>query len=99
LVGVRLVVVWWPEDVPRGAVSSFCVEHGISRETFYLIRRRVVSDGPDAALAPRSRRPKTSPAALAGDVKRDALGVRVALEASGLDHGPISVFEWMMCWG
>lgn len=24
----------WPPDAPRGSVSTFCIEHGIFRETF-----------------------------------------------------------------
>jgi len=40
---VRLAIVDWPPDAPRGAVSTFCLEQGISRETFYAIRRRVTS--------------------------------------------------------
>jgi putative transposase len=68
---------------PAGKVTTFCAEHGISRKTFYKVRRRT-------ALEPKSRRPKTSPAKLTDEVKQHALGVRAALEASGLDHGPIS---------
>jgi len=46
-------------------------------------------------LEPRSRRPKSSPSRLTDDLKRQAIGVRAALEVSGLDHGPISVHEKM----
>jgi transposase InsO family protein len=80
-------------------VSTFCVEHGISRETFYVIRRRAVEEGQAAALEPRSRRPATSPTRIPEDVKAQAVAVRAALESSGLDHGPISVFERMKSMG
>jgi len=80
-------------------VSTFCAEHGISRETFYAIRKRAAADGPAAALEPRSRRPKASPSKLTGDMARQAIGVRAALEQSGLDHGPISVHEKMRILG
>jgi putative transposase len=80
-------------------VSTFCLEHGISRKTFYSIRARVVAEGPASVLEPKSRRPKTSPSRLTDDVKRQAVGVRAALEASGLDHGPISVHEKMRSLG
>ncbi|MDQ1583134.1 MAG: hypothetical protein QOF36_1188 [Microbacteriaceae bacterium] len=96
---VRLAIVQWPPDAPRGAVSTFCAEHGISRETFYAIRKRTAEDGPAAALEPRSRRPKDSPSKLTDDVARQAVGVRAALERSGLDHGPISVHEKMRSLG
>ena len=96
---VRLAIVQWPDDAPRGAVTTFCAEHGISRETFYAIRRRAATEGPAAALEPRSRRPKVSPSRLTDEVARQAIGVRAALERSGLDHGPISVHEKMRALG
>ncbi len=96
---VRLAITQWPPDAPRGSVTTFCAEHGISRKTFYEIRKRTIIDGPAAALEPRSRRPKTSPSRLDDTVKRDAIQVRAALERSGLDHGPISVHDKMHALG
>ncbi|WP_426622935.1 integrase core domain-containing protein [Leifsonia sp. McL0607] len=96
---VRLAIVQWPPDAPRGAITTFCAEHGISRETFYAIRRRAAKDGPAAALEPRSRRPRSSPSKVADEVVQQVIGVRAALEASGLDHGPISVHEKMRSLG
>jgi transposase InsO family protein len=96
---VRLAIVQWPPDAPRGAVTTFCLEQGISRETFYAIRKRAVTDGAAAALEPRTRRPKTSPSQLPVETAQQALGVRAALERSGLDHGPISVHEKMKLLG
>ena len=96
---VRLAISQWPPDAPRGAVSTFCVEHGISRKSFYELRKRVEVDGPAAVLEPRSRRPRASPSKLTDEVKEQALGVRTALEASGLDHGPISVHDKMHAMG
>ena len=90
---VRLAITQWPDDAPRGAVTTFCEEHQISRKTFYVIRARTRTDGAAAALEPRSRRPKTSPTKLTDEVKQQALAVRAALESSGLDHGPISVHD------
>jgi putative transposase len=92
---IRLAITQWPEDAPRGAVSTFCAEHQISRKTFYVIRARTRADGAAAALEPRSKRPKTSPTQIIDEVKQQALGVRAALESSGLDHGPVSVHEKM----
>jgi putative transposase len=80
-------------------VTTFCEEHQISRKTFYAIRARSRADGAAAALEPRSRRPKTSPTQIADEVKQQALGVRAALESSGLDHGPISVHDKMHAMG
>jgi transposase InsO family protein len=92
---VRLVIAQWPDDAPRGAVTTFCAEHDISRKTFYELRRRAKVDGPAAVLEPRTRRPKSSPSKLTEEAKAHALQVRAALESSGLDHGPISVHDKM----
>jgi transposase InsO family protein len=96
---VRLAISQWPDDAPRGAVSTFCAEHGISRKSFYELRKRALVDGPAAVLEPRTRRPRTSPSKLTSDVKTQAVRVRAALEASGLDQGPISVHDKMHAMG
>lgn len=96
---IRLAIARWPDDAPRGAVTTFCLEQAISRKTFYAIRKRAVTEGQAAALEPRSRRPHHSPTRLSDEAKRQALEVRAALEASGLDHGPISVHERMRTMG
>lgn len=96
---IRLAIAQWPGDAPRGAVTTFCAEHGITRKTFYAIRARALDEGQAAALEPRSRRPKTSPNRLSEDLKQEALKVRAALESSGLDHGPISVHDKMVSLG
>ncbi|KKE98170.1 integrase [Mycolicibacterium obuense] len=96
---VRLAISQWPDDAPRGAVSTFCAEHGISRKSFYELRKRAAIDGPAAVLEPRTRRPKSSPSTLSAEVKVQVVAMRAALEASGLDHGPISVYEKMRAMG
>jgi putative transposase len=96
---VRLAILQWPDDAPRGAVSTFCAEHGISRKSFYELRKRAKTDGPAAVLEPRTRRPKSSPSKVSDEVKKQAVAVRAALQASGLDHGPISVHDKMRAIG
>ena len=96
---VRLAIAQWPDDAPRGAVSAFCAEQGISRKTFYAIRARARSEGPAAALEPRSTRPASSPTRIGQEMVLRALAVRSALESSGLDHGPISVHDKMRSMG
>lgn len=96
---VRLAISQWPDNAPRGAVSTFCAEHGISRKSFYALRQRTKTDGQAAVLEPRTRRPKSSPSKLSEEVKTQAVAVRAALEASGLDHGPISVHDKMHAMG
>jgi len=96
---VRLAIAQWPDDAPRGAVSTFCAEHNISRKSFYALRNRAKTDGPAAVLEPRTRRPKSSPSEFSDEVKEQAIGVRGALESCGLDHGPVSVYEKMRAMG
>ena len=80
-------------------MSTFCAEHGISRKSFYELRKRAVNEGPAAVLEPKSRRPHSSPSRVSEEVKEHAIAVRAALEASGLDHGPISVHDKMHAMG
>jgi transposase InsO family protein len=96
---VRLAISQWQQDAPRGAVTTFCAEHGISCKSFYELRKRAQADGPAAVLEPRTRRPRTSPSKLSEEAKEQAVAVRAALEASGLDHGPISVHDKMHAMG
>jgi putative transposase len=96
---VRLAIAQWPDDAPRGSVTTFCLEHDLSRKTFYAIRKRARTEGQAAALEPRTRRPSRSPNRIYDEVKALAVGVRAALERSGLDHGPISVHEKMKLLG
>lgn len=96
---VRLAISQWPDDAPRGAVSTFCAEHGISRKSFYALRQRAKTDGQAEVLEPKFRRPKSSPSKLTEEVRQQAVAVRAALEASGRDHGPISVYDKMHAMG
>ena len=57
---LRMEVVLEPERT-GDSVAEVCRRRGISRETFYVYRRRYLSDGLDG-LASRSRRPRASPA-------------------------------------
>ena len=92
---IRLAIARWPDDAPRGSVTTFCLEHDLSRKTFYAIWKRAQLEGQAAALQPRTRRPSRSPNRISDDVKAAAIAVRAALEQPGLDHGPISVHEKM----
>lgn len=92
---IRLAIAQWPDDPPRGAVTVFCQEHGITRNTFYKILKRARTNGIDSALEPLSRRPRISPNATNETVKDQAVAVRRALDEAGWDHGPISVYDRM----
>jgi len=87
---VRMAIVTWPVDAPRGAVSRFCREQGVSRSRFYELRARAVAEGPVAALTrvPRAARPP-APGVVA--MEEVAVRVRKELAEDGWDCGPISV--------
>lgn len=92
---IRLAITSWPDDAPRGAVTTFCLDEGISRNTFYKIRSRAASEGTHAALSPHSTRPLSSPNSITTDVKTQAIHIRASMEREGLDFGPISVHDRM----
>ena len=73
-------------------VAAFCAEHGISRETFYVWRRRYRAEGL-AGLEPRSRAPRTSPGRIGGDVEDAIVALRKELVALGVDAGPGTI-QW-----
>ena len=97
---VRLAIARWPDDAPRGAVTTFCAEQGISRKTFYVLRRRAPGGrGPRRRAGPGRAVRDAGPSRLPEAVRSQALDVRAALERSGLDHGPISVHDKMASMG
>jgi putative transposase len=96
---VRLAISRWPDDAPRGAVATFCLEHGISGKSFYEIGKRVRADELAAVLQSRSRRSRSSPSKVSEEVTAQAVAVGAALGASGLDHGPVSVHDKMHAMG
>lgn len=85
---VRLRVAF--TDVSKVNVSALCVEHGISRETFYKWRRRYLAGGVEA-LEPLSRAPKTSPQATSPSVVDAVIRLRKELEEDTGDAGPATI--------
>jgi transposase InsO family protein len=77
---------------PTLQVAGFCREFGISRQTFYVWRRRFGAEGADG-LAPRSRAPKTTPQRTGPGIEEAVVGLRKELADAGLDHGP-STIQW-----
>jgi transposase InsO family protein len=57
---LKLEVLLEPERTAE-TVAEVCARHGLSRASFYRYRRRYLEEGV-AGLAPRSRRPRSSPA-------------------------------------
>ena len=89
---VRALVVAWPEDAPRGAVTRFCADQGVSRSWFYEVRARVRDSDPLTAMQWR-RRPAQAYVAQSIPASVEDLAVRVRKELAdkGLDHGPVTV--------
>lgn len=97
---VRLLIAHWvDDDAPRGAVSVFCREYGISRAGFYKIRAAAKTNGVWNVLEHRSSRPVSSPLTTDDATIRTVLEVRARLRNTGWDHGPISVRAKMLTLG
>lgn len=91
-VDIRLLVINWPEDAPRGAVSRFCREHAVSRSWFYEVRARAGQESALSALVPRPRSlPIPHPQAVPLAVQEMAVRVRKELADDGWDHGARTV--------
>jgi transposase InsO family protein len=58
-------------------VAETCRRYGVSRETYYVYRRRFYAEGVPA-LAPRSRRPLTSPIQTDTDAEAEIVRLRIA---------------------
>jgi len=71
-------------------VAAFCREHGVSRETFYVWRRRYRDEGLEG-LEPRSRAPKTRPGRVGADVEEAIVALRKELADLGVDNGPATI--------
>lgn len=73
-------------------VSAFCREQGISRETFYVWKRRFEAEGLEG-LEPRSRAPKSSPGRIDAEVEEAIVALRKELLDLGVDAGPGTI-QW-----
>jgi transposase InsO family protein len=93
---LRMLIATWPEDAPRGAVSAFCEQHGVSRSWFYKIRDRARAEGAVAATQRARPVPKSSPNKVPVQVEEMAVRVRKELAEQGWDCGPISVHDQML---
>ena len=86
----RLVIT--AVTVETRPVSDVARAYGVTRSWIYTLLARYRAEG-EAAFEPRSRRPKTSPAAL-GDATVDLImRLRKDLAGQGLDAGPHTI-----CW-
>jgi transposase InsO family protein len=71
-------------------VSEVARSYGIARSWIYTVLARYAAEG-EAAFEPRSRRPRTSPAALSADAVELIVRLRKDLAGQGLDAGPDTI--------
>lgn len=82
----QLIDILLAPERDRLTVAEVCRRHGISRKTFYVYLTRYRTEGP-AGLAPRSRRPKNSPARTAGEIEALVVQIRDAQPRWGAGAG------------
>lgn len=87
---VRLMIAFFLQAEPGVSVSAFCAEQGISRQTFYRLKRRFEAGGIEALL-PRSRRPLSSPRATSVEALARVLDKHAELKNRGDDSGAWSI--------
>jgi putative transposase len=93
---VRMLVATWPEGMPRGAVTRFCEEYGVSRAWFYKVRALARDNGAVQATQRTRPVPRVSPTKIPAEVEELAVRVRKELADGGWDYGPISVHDRMV---
>ena len=79
-----------PLFVEHQSPAEVAARYGVHRAWVYRLRARYEAEG-EAALEPRSRRPKTSPNALDPAVVAVILDLRDKLSSAGLDAGPETI--------
>lgn len=92
---IRMAVAFFLQADPNKSVTAFCAENGISRQTYYVFKRRFDAGGLEA-LVPRSRRPLSSPTATDATVMALVIDKQATLIAGGLDSGAVSIRYWLL---
>jgi transposase InsO family protein len=78
--------------IEKRPVAEVASAYGVARSWVYELLARYQAEG-EAAFEPRSRRPRTSPAAISGEVVALIIALRKELAGQGLDAGPDTI-----CW-
>jgi len=73
-------------------VAEFCRDYRVSRQTFYVWRRRYQAEGL-AGLEARSRAARSHPGWVGPEVEEAIIGLRKDLAGAGLDAGPGTI-QW-----
>ncbi len=84
----RLVIT--AVTVEKRPVSEVARSYGVARSWIYTLLARYRAEG-DAALEPRSRRPRTSPRAISADTADLIVRFRKELTGQGMDAGPVTI--------
>ena len=74
------------------SVAELARVHGVHRSWLYKLLARYRREG-EAGLAPRSRRPKSSPTAMPAELADEIVALRSRLLAEGLDAGALTI-QW-----
>jgi transposase InsO family protein len=84
----RLVIT--AVTVENRPVAEVARSYGVARSWVYTLLKRYQAEG-ESAFGPRSRRPKTSPAAVSADTVDLIIRLRKELAGQGLDAGPDTI--------
>jgi transposase len=84
----RLVIT--AVTVEKRPVGEVARAYGVARSWIYTLLARYRAEG-EAAFEPRSRRPKSSPSAIAGATVALIIELRKELAGQGLDAGPDTI--------
>jgi transposase InsO family protein len=84
----RLVIT--AVTIEKRPVSEVARSYGVARSWIYALLARYRAEG-DAAFEPRSRRPKSSPAAISASAAGLIIALRKELAGQGLDAGPHTI--------
>ena len=96
--GRRMEIIGFSPAVSGESVSGFCRRVGISRASYYRVRRVADEQGQARALAAASRAPRTPVRRWGADTDAAITRIRRDLEAQGKEPGAWSVW-WVLSQG
>ena len=89
---IRRQIIEFDPGLPDSlSISQFCRQLGITRPSYYKVKKRYIAEG-NKALNPHSRAPKTAVKIYGDPTKELVLRIRQRMAAAGWDHGPQSIW-------
>ncbi|TFD45805.1 IS481 family transposase [Cryobacterium frigoriphilum] len=89
---IRRKIIEFNPDLPDAvSISELCKQLGISRPSYYKVKKRYLAEG-NKALNPHSRAPKATRRVHGDQTKMVVLRIRERLRKSGWDKGPQSIW-------